>query len=149
MKCWQFILVMVTAAVLAAGTAWAAQQPASPKPAAKSVVSQPAQTAQPAASQPADRPSRGEAHTMTAQGTVVSSTATSLVVATEVKGKQEDRTFTLTPETQRMGGELTPGAKVEVHYRMENKERIATKIEVASAAPAPAPARVQPAPKKK
>ncbi|HXE76601.1 MAG TPA: DUF5666 domain-containing protein [Candidatus Xenobia bacterium] len=68
----------------------------------------------------------------TASGTVVSHTATSLVVSHGAKGKMTETSFVLTPETK-MEGALKDGAHVEVHYRIENSQNVATKVEAPAA----------------
>ena len=111
------IVILVTVLSLAACvSAWAAQAKANPKPV-------PAKEAKaPAATMP-----------MEAKGKVVSFTATSLVVSSEVKGKKTDTTFVLNPETQ-VKGTLANGAEVEVAYRTENSQNVATQVTVHEAA---------------
>ena len=62
-------------------------------------------------------------------GTIVSMTDTSLVPSHEVAGKKVETTFVLTPGTVRKGT-LAVGAKVVVHYRVENDKKVATKVKV-------------------
>lgn len=62
-------------------------------------------------------------------GTVASSDATRLMISRRMKGKNEETSFVLTPETRREGNVET-GAQVMVKYRMENNERVATLVKV-------------------
>lgn len=106
------IVILLTVLSLAACvSAYAAQAKPSPKPAAK-------ETKAPAAAMP-----------MEAKGKVVSFTATSLVVSSEVKGKKTDTTYVLNPETQ-VKGTLAEGAEVAVSYRTENSQNVATEVTV-------------------
>lgn len=110
MKSGKAILIVLTALLLVGATAvWAAQsKPASKAPATK---------------------------VATAHGTIVSYSATSLVLSHTVKGKKVETSFVLNPETKQEGT-LTNGAEATVHYRMENKEKVATMVKVhAPAAP--------------
>lgn len=134
MKRLQTVLVILTVVALVAGAAWAGSgQAASKPPEKKPVAAQPAAPATPA--KPAAQPATPahEEHGLEATGTVVSSSATSLVVSRMVKGKKTETTFAVTPDTQRTGGDPAPGARVEVHYRMEKNQRVATQIEVRGA----------------
>ena len=80
----------------------------------------------------ADKPAKKEAGKI-ATGTVVSFSATSLVVSRGTKGKMTETSFVLTPETKQEGT-LKEGVHVEVHYRMENNQKVATKVEAHAAA---------------
>ncbi len=82
----------------------------------------------------ADKPAKKEAGKI-ATGTVVSFSATSLVVSHGSKGKMTETSFVLTPETK-TEGTLKDGEKVEVHYRLENNKNVATKVEAHGAAAA-------------
>lgn len=97
-------ILLVAVVLLAASALWAANNPA-PK----------------ASSTPSPK-----IYSMT--GTVSSFTSTSLVLSRTAKGKKSETNFVLTPET-RQEAQLAQGAEVTVHYRMENKERVATEIE--------------------
>jgi len=66
-------------------------------------------------------------------GTVVSADATKLVISRMVKGKSEEMAFTLGPETQKIGN-LEPGAKAKVKYRVEYGENVATLVKASPAA---------------
>lgn len=115
MKSSKAILILLTVLLLvSASAAWAAQ---AGKPAPKTST---------APAKPAPKKEMEGGRSMT--GTVSSMTATSLVLSRMVKGKAVETTFVLTPQTER---EVTPavGDKVSVHYRVKNKEKIATEIE--------------------
>jgi len=60
-------------------------------------------------------------------GTVVSSSASELVISSKVKGKAEQETFVLNPQTK-TGGSLTNGERVVVHYKSENGQKVATMV---------------------
>jgi hypothetical protein len=60
-------------------------------------------------------------------GTVVSSSSSELVLTSKTKGKAEQETFAVNPETKTMGS-LTTGERVIVHYKNENGQKIATMI---------------------
>jgi hypothetical protein len=60
-------------------------------------------------------------------GTVVSSSATELVISSKVKGKAEQETFAVNPETKTQGS-LTNGERVVVHYKSEKGQKVATTI---------------------
>jgi hypothetical protein len=62
------------------------------------------------------------------KGVVKSFDATSLVI-TRSAIKRRDLSFVLNPETQR-DGQVAVGATVEVRYRTEEKQRVATAIRV-------------------
>jgi hypothetical protein len=63
----------------------------------------------------------------TATGTITSIDATKVVVNHMVKGKSEQTTLVLTPETKREGV-LAAGGKVSAKYRTENNEQVATLV---------------------
>ena len=73
-----------------------------------------------------------KATTHDAAGTVVSVNATSLVISHKVKGKDEQMTFVLNPETKREG-KLDVGSHATVKYRSENSENVATMVKGAAA----------------
>src|SRR5262249_16023738 len=73
-----------------------------------------------------------KASTHEASGTVVSSSATSLVLSHKVKGKDEQMTFVVNPETKKEG-KLDTGSHVSVKYRTENNENIATSVKGSAA----------------
>ena len=83
-------------------------------------------------------------------GTIVSFTATSLTLSHAVKGKKVETTFVLNPETKQEGT-LANGAEATVHYRVVNKENVATMVKVhapkAAAAPKSASSKPAAAPK--
>jgi hypothetical protein len=73
------------------------------------------------------------------QGTIASMDANQLVVNRKGRGKGQQVTFVLNSQTQQTGN-LTPGTRVSVQYREENKEKIASAVrEVASKSAAKAP----------
>lgn len=88
---------------------------------------------------------KSEAKTHEASGTISSFTETKLVLTHKVSGKDEQMNFVLDPSTQRKGT-LAAGAHAVVNYRVENKENIATKVEVQEmkGAAKPAPAKPKP-----
>lgn len=65
-------------------------------------------------------------------GKVVSADATTLVISRMAKGKSEEMSFALSPETQKHGSVET-GARVVVKYRVENGENVATHVTARSA----------------
>ena len=73
-----------------------------------------------------------KATTHEASGTVVSASATSLVISHKVKGKDEQMTFVLNPETKKEG-KIDTGSHATVHYRVENSENIATTVKGSAA----------------
>lgn len=88
---------------------------------------------------PGKTSAKAQGNVAMSHGTIVSFTATSLVLSHEVKGKKVETTFVLNPETKQEGT-LAVGAKATVHYRVENKEKVATQVKVEGAKPAPKPA---------
>ena len=64
---------------------------------------------------------------MTSTGTIASSDATHLVINHTVKGKAEQMTFVLSPETKK-DGSMATGDKVTVKYRSENNDKVATMV---------------------
>ena len=117
MKLDKKVLVLLTVLILVGSMAvWAAQAKPAPKPPAARELG----------------------------GTVVSFSASSLVVSHEVKGNKTEVVFVLNPETQQEG-KLAVGEKVTVHYRMENNENVATRVRAHMAATAPS---TTPKPKK-
>ncbi len=60
-------------------------------------------------------------------GTVVSSSASELVISSKFKGKAEQETFVLNPQTKTKGT-LSNGERVIVHYKSENGQKVATMI---------------------
>jgi type 1 fimbria pilin len=60
-------------------------------------------------------------------GTVVSSSNSELVLSSRIKGKAEQETFVVNPQTK-TEGTLTKGERVMVHYKSENGKKIATII---------------------
>lgn len=66
---------------------------------------------------------------MKISGTVVSSTSSQLVLSSKVKGKAEEETFVLNPDTKTMGT-LAAGERAVVRYKNEGGQKIATMIRV-------------------
>lgn len=58
-------------------------------------------------------------------GKVESLTVSRLTLACQVKGKEQDVSFALDPETQRQGA-LATGTQATVRFRVENNRKIAT-----------------------
>lgn len=120
-------LLSVMGMLLLAGSAVAAQGTGA-KPTTSSRAGQPKQAtpAQTKAAAPvsskAAQPALHEA-----AGTVVSADATKLVISHMVKGKREEMSFTLNPETQKHGS-LDVGTQAMVKYRMESGENVATQV---------------------
>ena len=67
-----------------------------------------------------------------ATGTISSVDANKLVLSHKVKGKEEETTFVLNDQTKKEG-ELKPGEHATVHYKIENKEDVATMVKVSPA----------------
>jgi hypothetical protein len=66
------------------------------------------------------------------QGTIASMDANQLVLNRKGRGKGQQVTFVLNSQTQQTGN-LTPGSRVSVQYREENRQKIASAVrEVAS-----------------
>lgn len=116
-------ILSVMAIVLLAGTALAAQ---GTKPAASRTSAAQTKQALPSQSKAGETKSAMPAQ-HEAAGTVVSADATKLVISHMVKGKREEMSFALSPETQKHGS-LDAGAQAMVKYRMENGENVATHI---------------------
>jgi type 1 fimbria pilin len=70
-----------------------------------------------------------KASTSKIHGTVVSSTSSSLVLSAKVNGKSEEETFVVNPQTK-IKGSLNAGSTVEVQYKMDNGQKLATSISV-------------------
>ena len=64
-------------------------------------------------------------------GTVASMTTSDLVLSHEYKGKTESTKFMLDPSTKKEGT-IDKGAKVEVYYKTENHQHIATEVKAES-----------------
>lgn len=107
----------VIASLLMAGTAFA--QTSAPKTTAK-----PAPTAKVAAA-PAVHATKG----------VVKSVDATTLVITKAGGKGPENSFMLNASTQRQGS-IAAGATVDVRYRVEGKDKVATAVS-AEAKPAP------------
>jgi len=70
--------------------------------------------------------------TASATGTITSVDEGKLVLSHKVKGKDETTTFILNADTKKEG-DLKPGARVTVHYKVENNQNIATQVKAAAA----------------
>lgn len=66
-------------------------------------------------------------------GTVVSADATKLVISHVVKGKSEETSFMLGPETAK-SGKLEPGLHAMIKYRMDNGQNVATLVKTSAPA---------------
>jgi hypothetical protein len=86
-----------------------------------------AQTAKPKSG--AITPGASVAATTHATKGVVKSLGESALVLSHAKGKTKDRTFVLNPSTARQG-EIAVGSTVDVRYRMEGANRVATAVSV-------------------
>jgi len=71
--------------------------------------------------------SKAKVATGSAVGTITSIDENKLVLSHKVKGKDESTTFVLNADTKKVG-DLVPGAKVTVHYKVENNQNIATMV---------------------
>ncbi len=58
-------------------------------------------------------------------GTIVSSSSSQLVLSAKVKGKTEQETFVVNPETK-IKGTLSSGERAMVRYKDENGQKVAT-----------------------
>ena len=65
------------------------------------------------------------------RGTITSINSDRLVLSRRNNGKQEELTFMLNSKTERKG-ELASGAEVNVNYRTENNQMVATAIQTTS-----------------
>lgn len=66
------------------------------------------------------------------KGVVKTVSATALVVTRRTSGKRTDTTFVLTPSTHTEGA-LTAGSTVEIRYRTDGRQKIATAVSVEAA----------------
>ncbi len=66
------------------------------------------------------------------KGVIKTVSATALVVTTRAAGKRTDTTFVLTPSTHTEGA-LATGSTVEIRYRTDGRQRIATAVSVETA----------------
>ncbi len=64
---------------------------------------------------------------MKISGTIVSSSASELVLSSKVNGKTEQETFVINPQTKTRGT-LTAGETATVRYKNENGQKVATMI---------------------
>lgn len=77
------------------------------------------------------------APTRVATGTISSIDSSKLVITHRVKGKDEQMTFMLSPETKQQGP-MDPGNKVTVRYHTENGNEVATSLTASAATTAKA-----------
>jgi hypothetical protein len=83
----------------------------------------------PPATQPAKPAEPHEVATHATKGVVKSLTSSAITITRVTAGKRVDTSFQLTPATQRAGA-IAAGVTVEIRYRTEGKQRIATAISV-------------------
>jgi Cu/Ag efflux protein CusF len=69
------------------------------------------------------------AASLTVSGTIVSSNSSQLVLKSSVKGKMEEETFAVNPQTK-INGTLKEGEKATVQFKNDNNQKIATVISV-------------------
>jgi hypothetical protein len=81
---------------------------------------------------PVQRPTAGDAATHATKGIVKTVSATALVITRRTAGKRTDTSFVLTPSTQKAGN-LAAGSTVEIRYRTEGTQKIATAVSVEDA----------------
>src|SRR3954462_14683633 len=86
-------------------------------------------TPEPAKPHVSVQPPQRELATHATKGVVKSVTATAIVITRRVGDKRTDTSYAVTPATERLG-ELTAGVTVEVRYRTNGRQRIATAISV-------------------
>jgi hypothetical protein len=70
-----------------------------------------------------------EIATHATKGVIKTVSATTLVVTTRTSGRRTDTTFVLTPSTHKEGA-LAAGSTVEIRYRTDGKQKIATAVSV-------------------
>jgi hypothetical protein len=68
-------------------------------------------------------------HYLRMSGTIVSSSSSQLVLSSKIKGKSEQETFAVNPQTKTIGT-LAKGEHVMVRYKNENNQKVATMIRV-------------------
>jgi hypothetical protein len=83
-------------------------------------------------SKPASSGAAGAVATHATTGVVKTVTETMMVVVRRVGGKRTESSFVLTPATQR-AGHIAAGATVDVRYRTEGRQKIATAVTVEAA----------------
>jgi hypothetical protein len=83
----------------------------------------------PKTAQTQQKPAPHEVATHATKGVVKSVSSTAVVITRQAGGKQTETSFVVTPTTQR-AGTVAAGATVEIRYRTEGKQRIATAISV-------------------
>src|SRR3954454_3001334 len=87
---------------------------------------QPGKAAGKTATQP-PKPAPREMATHATKGVVKTVTATSVVITRQAGGKQTETSFVVNSATQK-AGTIAAGVTVEIRYRTEGKQRIATAI---------------------
>src|SRR5881397_414658 len=76
------------------------------------------------------------------QGTIASMDSGKLVLSRKRRGKAQQVTFVLNPQTRRYGS-LATGARVTVQYREDNNQRIATALREVTAKSAGKPSKTK------
>lgn len=89
-----------------------------------------AATAQSAPAQKKAAKKAAKSMTSVTRGTIKSINDSQLVVEKKAKKGSKDTTFVLNSETQKQG-DLKVGSPVTVHYRLENKQDVATLVKAA------------------
>src|SRR3989304_2525120 len=110
---WKGIATLAVLCLALSGAAFASQGKAASSTAKTTTAKSPAV------------PAKTATKTMSASGTVVSSSANSLVISHKVKGKDEQMTFSMDSATQKERT-ITDGANVSVKYHSENGTNMAT-----------------------
>jgi hypothetical protein len=77
----------------------------------------------------AQRATPKEIATHATKGVIKTVSSTTLVVTTRTSGKRTDTTFVLTPSTHKEGA-LAAGSTVEIRYRTDGRQKIATAVTV-------------------
>jgi hypothetical protein len=77
----------------------------------------------------AQRPSGADVATHATTGIVKSISGSLLVITRRTSGKRTDVSFVLTPSTHKEGT-LTAGSTVEIRYRTDGRQKIATAVSV-------------------
>jgi hypothetical protein len=68
---------------------------------------------------------------MKISGTIVSASSSELVLSSQAKGKNQQETFVINPETK-TSGSLAAGTKATVRYKSENGQKVATMVSARS-----------------
>lgn len=70
-------------------------------------------------------------HVKVASGSVVSASDTELVLSHKMKGKEENVTYKLNPDTKKEG-DLAAGNHATVHYKVEGTDNVATMVKASA-----------------